>query len=105
MKIIHRPEVDYVSIDFKEEVEAKSVFEGGIIVRLDKKGQVIGIDITDSSRFFGGEATLTLQDACRLLGISESTLRRRLKAGDIPFSKPNGKDYVFRKEDILRLVG
>lgn len=37
MNIIHRPEIDYVSIDFKNEVEAKSFFKKGVIVRLDKK--------------------------------------------------------------------
>lgn len=102
MKFIHKPDLDYVSIDFKDEIEAKSYFQDGIIVRLDKKGNVIGIDITDSARFFSGDGTLTLPEACRLLGISESTMRRRIKAGEIPFSKPNGKDYVFRKVDLLR---
>lgn len=104
MKIIHRAEIDYVSIDFKDEIEAKSIYENGIIVRMDKKGSVIGIDITDSSRFFSGDATLTLQEAALLLGISESTMRRRIREGKIPYSKPNGKDYAFRKTDILRLV-
>ena len=104
MKFTHRPDLDYVSIDFKNEIEAKSVFKDGIIVRLDKRGHVIGIDITDSARFFSGDMTLSLQEACTLLDISESTMRRRVREGKIPFSKPNGKDYVFRKEDILKLV-
>lgn len=39
MKIVHRADVDYVSIDFKDEVEAKSYFEKGIIVPLDRKGK------------------------------------------------------------------
>ena len=104
MKITHKADIDYVSIDFRDEVEAKSVYENGIIIRLDKKGGVIGIDITDSSRFFSGESTLSLQEAARLLGVSESTMRRRIRDRKIPFSKPNGKDYVLRREDILKLV-
>ncbi len=52
MKITHRPEIDYVSIDFEEGIESKSYFENGVIVRLDGKGNVMGLDITDSSRFF-----------------------------------------------------
>ena len=103
MKIIHKADIDYVSIDFRDEIEAKSIYENGIIIRLDKKGGVIGIDITDSSRFFSGDATLSLQDAAQLLGISESTMRRRIRDKKIPFSKPNGKEYVYRREDILRL--
>ncbi len=55
MKIVHQADIDYVSIDFKEGIEAKSYFENGIIVRLDAKGNVIGLDITDSSQFFSGE--------------------------------------------------
>ncbi|MCB0390104.1 MAG: excisionase family DNA-binding protein [Bdellovibrionales bacterium] len=105
MKLTHNPDVDYVSIDFKNEVEAKSVFENGIIIRYDKKGHVIGIDITDSSQFFSGNDLMTLQEACEFLGISESTMRRRIRDGKIKFTKPNGKDYCFKKADILGLAG
>lgn len=102
MRINHQPELDYVSIDFKDEVEAKSYFENGVIVRLDSKGNVIGLDITDSSQFFSGDDEIDLKEACELLGVSESTLRRRIREGSIKFRKPNGKDYRFRRKDILR---
>lgn len=104
LKIRHDPELDYVSIDFADEVEARSYFKDGIIVRQDRKGGVIGIDITDSSQFFGGKDTVTLQQACQMLGISESTMRRRIHKGEIPSTKPNGKDYRFKKKDLLRLL-
>ena len=104
MKVTHNSDVDYVSIDFKDEVEAKSVYENGIIVRYNKKGHVIGIDITDSSKFFSGSDLMTLQEACEFLGISESTMRRRIRDGKVKFTKPNGKDYRFKKADILALV-
>ncbi len=104
MKIIHQADVDYVSIDFKEGVEAKSYFENGIIVRLDAKGNVIGLDITDSSQFFAGEGELTLKEACTLLGISESTMRRRIKEGKVKYRKPNNKDFRFKKRDILKMA-
>lgn len=103
MKIIHKPEIDYVSIEFKEGIEAKSYLENGVIIRLDSKGNVLGIDITDSSQFFCGEEEITLQEACELLGVSESTLRRRIKEGKIKFTKPNGKDYRFKRSDILKV--
>jgi excisionase family DNA binding protein len=103
MKIIHKPEIDYVSIEFKEGVEAKSFLENGVIVRLDKKGNILGIDITDSSQFFSGDEEMTLQEACELLGVSESTMRRRIKEGKVKFTKPNGKDYRFKKSDILKV--
>lgn len=104
MKITHDPSIDYLSIDFKDEVEAKSYFENGIIVRLDKRGNVIGIDITDSIGFFLSSQTISLQEACKLLGVSESTLRRKIRLGEIPYSKPNNKDYRFKKSDILKLI-
>lgn len=104
MKITHDPKVDYVSIDFKDGIEAKSIYTNGVIVRYDKKGHVIGIDITDSSKFFGAQATMTLQEAAEFLGISESTMRRRIREGKVKFTKPNGKDYRFKKSDILSLV-
>lgn len=104
MKILHRPEIDYVSIDFKDGIEARSYIENGVIVRLDKKGNVLGIDITDSSQFFAGDDEITMQEACQLLGISESTMRRRIKEGKVKFSKPNGKDYRFKKKDIIKVA-
>jgi excisionase family DNA binding protein len=104
MKVIHKPEIDYVSIDFKEGVEAKSYFENGVIVRLDAKGNVLGLDITDSSQFFSGDDELTLKEACKLLGVSESTLRRRIRQGQIKFRKPNNKDYRFKRKDLLKVA-
>lgn len=104
MKIYHDRENDYLSIDFKDEVEAKSFLQNGVIVRQDKKGNVIGIDITDSSKLFVQSDTLTLQEACELLDISESTMRRRIREGKVKFTKPNGKDYQFKRSDILKLI-
>jgi len=104
MKIIHKPDIDYISIDFKEGVEARSKFQDGIILRFDSKGNVLGIDITDSSEFFSGSDTMSLQEACQFLGISESTMRRRIKERKIRYSKPNGKDYCFKKSEILKLA-
>jgi len=102
MKIIHRPEIDYVSIDFKEGIEAKSHFESGVVVRLDARGNVLGLDITDSSRFFSVDDEIDMKAACALLKISESTLRRRIREGKIKYRKPNGKDYRFKRKDILK---
>lgn len=104
MKITHRPDVDYVSIDFKKGIEAKSYFENGLIVRLDPKGNILGLDITDSSRFFSGDDEIDLKEACRILGVSESTLRRRIKEGHIKYRKPNNKDYRFKRKDILKVA-
>jgi len=101
MKIYHNSDADYLSIDFKDEVEAKSEYTDGIIVRYDIKGHVIGIDITDSMKLFSGSDLMTLQEACEFLGISESTMRRRIRAGKIKFIK-HGKDYRFKKPDIIK---
>ncbi len=103
MKIVHRPDVDFISIDFKDGIEAKSYFENGIVVRLDRRGNVLGLDITDSSEFFSGEEEIDLKQACVLLKVSESTLRRRIKQGLIPYRKKGNKDYRFKRKDLLKL--
>ena len=104
MKITHRPDIDYLSIEFKDGTEAKSYLQDGVVVREDRRGNVLGIDILDSSKVFGGKELLTLAEACTLLGISEATMRRRIKQGKITGTKPNGKDDRFKRSDILRQV-
>lgn len=101
MKIHHHAGLDYLSIDFKDEVEAKSEYIDGIIVRYDNKGHVIGIDITDSMKLFSSSDLMTLQEACKFLGISESTMRRRIRAEKIKFVK-HGKDYRFKKPELIK---
>lgn len=103
MRIYHTPEIDYLSIDFTEEIEAKSIYKDGIIVRYDKKGHVIGIDITNSIQLFKSNDLMGLKEACKFLGISESTMRRRIREGKIKFSKVNG-DYRFKKDEIIKLM-
>ena len=100
MKIHHNSEIDYLSIDFRDELEAKSKYEDGIIVRYNKKGDVIGIDITDSMKLFSNSDLMTLREACDFLGISESTMRRKIRANKINFTK-EGKDYRFKKSEII----
>lgn len=103
MKIHHDTEIDYLSIDFSDEIEAKSEYKDGIIVRYNKKGSVIGIDITDSMKLFASSDIMTLQEACEFLGISESTMRRRIRDGKVSYTK-EGKDYRFKKSDIIKLA-
>lgn len=103
MKVYHDTEIDFLSIDFTEEVETKSEYKDGIIVRYDKKGNVIGLDITDSMKLFASSDLMTLQEACAFLGISESTMRRRIKDGKVKFTK-DGKDYRFKKSEIIQLA-
>lgn len=103
MKVYHDSDIDYLSIDFSDQVEAKSEYKDGIIVRYDKKGNVIGLDITDSMKLFASSDLMTLQEACAFLGISESTMRRRIKDGKIKFSK-EGKDYRFKKSEVIKLA-
>ncbi len=81
MKVYHDPKIDYLSIDFTDEIESKSVYKDGIIIRYDKKGHVIGVDITNSMKLFESSDMMTLQEACTFLGISESTMRRKIKNG------------------------
>jgi len=103
MKIHHNSEIDYLSIDFSDEIEARSKYEDGIIVRYNKKGNVIGIDITDSMKLFSSSDLMTLREACDFLGISESTMRRRIRTNKIKFTK-SGKDYRFKKSEVIKVA-
>ena len=103
MKIYHDSTIDFLSIDFSDDIEARSVYEEGIIVRYNKAGNVIGIDITDSMKLFAGSDLMTLQKVCKFLGVSESTIRRRIRSNQIKFKK-EGNQYRFRKSDIIDQV-
>jgi excisionase family DNA binding protein len=103
MKVHHDTAIDYLSIDFTGEIEARSVYEDGIIVRYDKKGHVIGVDITDSMRLLSSSDLMTLQEVCEFLGVSESTIRRKIRAKKIKFTKEQNK-YRFKKSDVISLV-
>ena len=102
MKVHHDVARDYVTIDFTDEVEAKAVYEDGIIVRYDKSGGVIGIDIVDSMKLFTSSDLWTLQDVCRYLNVSESTIRRRIKNKQISYTK-EGNRYRFKRADVVKL--
>ena len=101
MKVRHDAARDYVTIDFTDEVEAKAVYEDGI-VRYDKSGGVIGIDIGDSTKLFTSSDLWTLQDVCRYLNVSESTIRRRIKNKQINYTK-EGNRYRFKRADVVKL--
>ena len=45
MKIHHDSRRDWLTIDFAEDLEARSVYNDCMIVRYDKAGHMIGIDI------------------------------------------------------------
>jgi len=103
VKIHHDSNIDFLSIDFTDEVEAKSKYVDGIIIRYDKKGHVIGIDITDSMKLFSSTDLLNLQEASKFVGISESTMRRKVRSGQVKFIK-KGKCYQFKKAELIKLV-
>ena len=83
MKVHHNTSIDYLSIDFTDDVEAKSRYEDGIIIRYNKNGHVVGIDITDSMKLFASSDLMTLRQVCDFLGVSESTIRRKIRAKKI----------------------
>lgn len=103
MKKYHDPKTDFLSIDFTDEVEEKSVYQDGIIIRYNKKGNVIGIDITDSTKVLTSPELLNLKEACSFLDISESTMRRKIRNNEIKFIK-KGKEYRFKRSDLLKIV-
>lgn len=103
MKVYHDSEIDYLTIDFTDEVESNSVYKDGIIIRYDKKGHVIGVDITDSMKLFASSDMMTLKEACAFLGISESTMRRKIRDGKIKYDK-DGKNYRFKRAEIIKIA-
>ena len=102
MKVHHDAGLDYLTIDFADEIEAKSIYENGIIVRYGESGNVVGIDITDSMKLFSKSDLMSLREVCDYLGVSESTIRRRVRAGKIKHVK-EGNRYCFRKADIINM--
>ena len=72
MKVHHDAVLDYLTIDFADEIEAKSSYENGIIVRYGKSGNVVGIDITDSMKLFSKSDLMSLREVCDYLGVSGS---------------------------------
>lgn len=102
MKVYHDRALDYLTIDFADEIEAKSIYEKGIIVRYGKSGNVVGIDITDSMKLLSKSNLMSLREVCNYLGVSESTLRRRIRAKKIKHFK-EGNRYRFKKADIINL--
>ncbi len=103
MKIHHDSARDYLTIDFAQAVEARSVYHEGIVVRYDKAGHVIGIDITDSMKLFGGSDLMTLQEVCSFLGLSESTVRRKVRANKLKHTM-EGNRYRFKRSDVLNVA-
>ena len=101
MKVHHNTALDYLTIDFADEIEAKSIHQDGVIVRYSASGNVVGIDITDSMRLFSHSDLMTLQQVCNYLGVSESTIRRRIRARKIKCIK-EGNRYRFKKADIIK---
>ena len=79
MKEYHDASIDYLSLSLRDEVEAKSVYEDGAIVRYDGEERVIGVDITDSVKFFANSELVAF--VCESLGVSEPTLRGKCRAG------------------------
>ncbi len=58
MKIVYDAEVDALSITFRETtVTTKHVAEG-IAVDYDSEGQLVGVEILDAVKRFGGRETL-----------------------------------------------
>ena len=72
MKVHHDAGLDYLTIDFADEIEAKSIYENGIIVRYGKSANVVGIDITDSMKLFSKSDLMSLREVCDYLGASGS---------------------------------
>ncbi len=103
MKIHHEKDIDFLSIDFSDEIESKSEYKDGITIRYNKKGHVIGIDITDSMQLFANSELMTLKEACDFLNISESTMRRRIRSGKVAYIK-EGNEYRFKKQEIIKLA-
>ena len=54
-------------------------------------------------KLLGGSDFMTLREACDFLGVSESTVRRKVRANKIKHTM-EGNRYRFRKSDVLNLA-
>jgi uncharacterized protein YuzE len=58
MKIIYDPEVDALSIIFRETTVTTKALTEGISAEYDSEGRLVGLEILDAVRRFGGRDTL-----------------------------------------------
>ena len=58
MRITYDPEVDAMSIVFRETTVTTKHLGEGIVADVDAQGQLAGIEILDAVRRFGGRETL-----------------------------------------------
>ena len=58
MKIAYDPEVDALSITFRETTVTTQELSGGIAVDYDENGKLAGIEVLDAVERFGGKDTL-----------------------------------------------
>ena len=58
MKISYDPEVDALSITFRETTVTTQPLAEGIAADYDSEGQLVGLEILDAMKRFGGPETL-----------------------------------------------
>lgn len=58
MKIIYDPEVDALSIIFRDTTVTTQPLTEGIAAEYDSEGRLVGLEILDAIRRFGGNETL-----------------------------------------------
>lgn len=58
MKIVYDPEVDALSIIFREATVTTKELGEGIAVDYDAEGNLVGIEVLDATERFGGNETL-----------------------------------------------
>ncbi|GAA4289521.1 helix-turn-helix domain-containing protein [Aestuariibaculum suncheonense] len=49
---------------------------------------------------FSQKDALTLEEACKYIGISKSKMYKHTSAGTIPYYKPTGKNIFFKKSEL-----
>lgn len=94
-----------VSEDFKEVTltikfpidEMINTFYHMFYQKLNESNEKIMEVINDS------DETLSRMAVCNLLGISQTTMTKRLKEGRIPYSKI-GRKLIFSKKDVLAAI-
>jgi uncharacterized protein YuzE len=72
MLIRYDPEVDALSILFRETTVTTEPLADGIVAEYDAEGQLVGLEILDARKRFGGEETLR-QVVLEGVGLSAAT--------------------------------
>ncbi len=100
MEIKYFEKDDILSLKFNDNPIGKEIsYDWHLHITYDKKNTIREITILDASKSGVAKIWFNMAMAVAYTGLSEATLRRKIKAKELQAYQP-GRDYRFRKEDL-----